>query len=696
MSMTRTLSLVALAALFVLAAIAASNPKVEPPECEGTEVETCEVDGPSAGSVAATADCTNFTFRLSGVVGGSERVVRKEEYSGGEDCMEPKTLSDETKNLAAQVSWEVVSSNASGVARSSGSGAEVEISRVNGACRATCTFEVTVSPSVCDPPAPVVRTAEAVFVDDVRVDVGTPPRICCVSETHSPHRFKMKGCDCPVLRIDPPGVATIVRQDCEEALVLGIEAHEDATAIAEAPCGLGTNTFDIVDIGPLVVSGLCGCLSASDSTQDDADAPEVETMDFGPNATGFSLSLPVAPSKLATDARWLVGRDGWMPAAGNFADGEQQTLTTAPDVISATFDAWFDCEPDGIRASDEPKRRVTGTIARLGTLKACNEKHKGDTNACDEVYAPTDIVYVRNPGFFPENRAHELKVIETKPDDKNYPMTVSTANIMPADSLNTWNIDIPRDCGDGEFKIELTDPLHSCTSIVKTLQVKSCSCSKCGTFGEYEPKNGCIDVTFGLGRTSSGGGKAPVRFVLDRTDVLPDISSESAPDGRMDVSTSNGVMTVAFTRKGEQSPVAIYSLTPGADAFTMRETRDGLLRKTVVWTLAGGAWTMEVFDETVSPRELVRRDVRTSRPTARGVAHTLARGGEVVETETEEIDGIGPMPIRETRGVGAEARTTYAYRVRPDCHSKLPQVRQAKLGRTNSGRSYIVKKSTYD
>ena len=33
---------------------------------------------------------------------------------------------------------------------------------------------------------------------------------------------------------------------------------------------------------------------------------------------------------------------------------------------------------------------------------------------------------------------------------------------------------------------------------------------------------------------------------------------------------------------------------------------------------------------------------------------------------------------------------------RPDCHSTLPQVRQAKLGRTNSGRSYIVKKSTYD
>jgi hypothetical protein len=51
--------------------------------------------------------------------------------------------------------------------------------------------------------------------------------------------------------------------------------------------------------------------------------------------------------------------------------------------------------------------------------------------------------------------------------------------------------------------------------------------------------------------------------------------------------------TVAFTRNGEQSPVAIYSLTPGADAFTMRETRDGSLRKTVVWTLADGVWGMK-------------------------------------------------------------------------------------------------------
>ncbi len=30
-----------------------------------------------------------------------------------------------------------------------------------------------------------------------------------------------------------------------------------------------------------------------------------------------------------------------------------------------------------------------------------------------------------------------------------------------------------------------------------------------------------------------------------------------------------------------------------------------------------------------------------------------------METETEEIDGIGPVAVRETRGTGAEARTTW-------------------------------------
>lgn len=650
-------SALALAALAALAVFAAANPKVEPTECERTEEVTCEVDGPSAGSVEASASCTNFTFKLSGVSGGSERVVREEVYSGGEDCMETKTLSDDTTDLPAQVVWEVVVSNADGVATMSGSGTEVDILRQGGACRADCTFVVTVSPTVCDPPEPVVRTAEAVFEDDVRVWHDGPGRLCCVSAAHSPHFFGMQGCDCPEFIVE--GSASVVTQDCSSAVALGTSACEGAVAVAEAPCGRGTNVFDVVEIGALKVAGLCGCLSESDATDDDEDAPTVETMDLGPNATGFSLELPVSPTKWETDARWRVLGSGWMPQAGNFVGGVQRTFSESVDGYSATFDAWFDCEPDGSRSGDEPKRRVIGTVARLGNLKVCGETHTGDAEAHDETFAPGDVATLLNTGFLPGDREHELKVVRTMPDDKNRPMTVSTADIEPCGALNEWRLKIPANCGDGLFWVELTDPLHSCTSVVKKLQVKSCPCSSCGTFGECEAKNGCIDVTFGLGRTSSGGGKAPVRFVLERTDALPDIASESAPNGRMDVSSSNGIMAVAFTRTGERSPVAVCTLTPGADAFTMRETRDGLIRKTVVWALADGAWTMEVFDETVAPRELARRDVRTTRATARGVAHALAKGGEVVETESEEIDGIGPMPIRETRGTGAEARTTW-------------------------------------
>lgn len=180
-----------------------------------------------------------------------------------------------------------------------------------------------------------------------------------------------------------------------------------------------------------------------------------------------------------------------------------------------------------------------------------------------------------NTGFRPEDREHELKVVRTKPDDKNRPMTVSTADIEPGGALNEWRIKIPANCGDGQFWVELADPLHSCTSVVKELKVKSCPCSSCGTLGKCEPRGGCVDVSLGLGRTPSGGAKAPVRFALDRTDELPDVSSQSVPDGRMDVVKSGGVMAVAFTRDGEQAPFAAYTFTSGADAFTMREARDG-------------------------------------------------------------------------------------------------------------------------
>ena len=45
----------AAASTAAVAVLAAANPKVEPTECELTEVVTCEVYGPSAGDVAASA-----------------------------------------------------------------------------------------------------------------------------------------------------------------------------------------------------------------------------------------------------------------------------------------------------------------------------------------------------------------------------------------------------------------------------------------------------------------------------------------------------------------------------------------------------------------------------------------------------------------------------------------------------------------
>ena len=93
-----------------------------------------------------------------------------------------------------------------------------------------------------------------------------------------------------------------------------------------------------------------------------------------------------------------------------------------------------------------------------------------------------------------------------------------------------------------------------------------------------------------------------MRFVLDRTDALPDIASESAPDGRMDVSSSNGVMTVAFTRTGEQVPVAVRETRGvGADARTTWKSyyASGAAKGRVRSELfPDGSWTMYTYDAT--------------------------------------------------------------------------------------------------
>lgn len=370
--------------LAAVAAYAASNPEVVPPGCSRTVLEECVgVTSPTGGVVAAAGSCSNFTFRLGGVIPGVERISRTEVWAGGESCLEPKILPGAEIPLLPVISW----SAPGGSATNAGDGLIVEVPRTNGACRATCAFTVACEPSVCDSPLPVVISAEAVFVDDVGVSEMVRPRLCCVSTNHAPHVFDKSGCDWPVMHIDPQDAADVVWQGREEAHVLGRRAG-GALAVAEAPCGAGSNTFDVVTIGDFSVSGMCGCFSATDSTDDDSDAPTVETMNLGAGRTGYSLSL--VASGWLDDTCWRITGGNWMPNAGSFGGGIQHTFAGADAASTSTIDAWFDCDPDCVRAQDEPKRRVVGTLARLGELTAVGdaERRKGDPVADDETFAP--------------------------------------------------------------------------------------------------------------------------------------------------------------------------------------------------------------------------------------------------------------------------------------------------------------------
>ena len=73
---------------------------------------------------------------------------------------------------------------------------------------------------------------------------------------------------------------------------------------------------------------------------------------------------------------------------------------------------------------------------------------------------------------------------------------------------------------------------------------------------------------------------------------------------------------------------------------------------------------MEVWDETASPAMLVKRDVRISTITQSGKMERLTSGEQVTETEYAAISEIGLLPIRETRGTGSEARSTYTSYIR--------------------------------
>ena len=93
----------------------------------------------------------------------------------------------------------------------------------------------------------------------------------------------------------------------------------------------------------------------------------------------------------------------------------------------------------------------------------------------------------------------------------------------------------------------------------------------------------------------------------------------------------------------------------------------------------------------------VLRTVTTFYPVSVGASLRDARSGFVASIRHEDgrLD-IYDYFLVSNLWIRTVTHLHGGYRVRLDYHSKLPQVRQAKLGRTNSGRSYIVKKSTYD
>lgn len=636
---------------------AASNPEVDEIECTPYTNETCSVTPPSVEKVDTKASCTQFTFEIKGLSPGVEKIERYVIYTGEGYCPEPKYLGEYKRNLSSIVSWKAT---AGGVTRS-GTGARATIPRTNAACRAECEFKISCKPSTCSAPSPTSVTATAEFSSGVEMAQDSTARLCCVSTNHPSHVFRKSGCDSSRITINPSSSATIAAEDDDIAFILGVKASEKVQAIAKAACGgQATNTFDVVEIKKLTVKGLCGCLSASDATDEDSDLPTVETMDLGYN-TGFEISLPVEPTNWAKDTRWILADEGWMPKEGVFSGDKNVISCVNSSGSSCIIKAWFDCNTDKKRDEDEPKRCVKGTIVKLGTLEAVGDfdRKRGENSVCDEVFSPGDTICFRNIGFSPSNRTNQLEVISKRASDKKVPMTIPLGVISPS-GFNTWELKIPDDCADGVFLVELTDPKHHCTSIVKRFSVQQCVCSSCDEFAKEDSKNGSIDITFGLGRTISGGAKAPIRVVLETTDKLPALSSAVTDDGRMDVSATNDLMTVTFTRKNERNPVVVYTLIPGSDVFTLQENRDGSLRKTVRWMLNQGVWTMEVWDETYSPAMLVKRDVRTSGKSQLNDVERLVSGNHVTEIEYVEIPDYGLLPIRETRGEGLEARSTYS------------------------------------
>ena len=588
-----------------MAAFAACNPKVEDPECTSKEVTECTGhEPPSADGASGEASCDGFTFSLSNVCAAVENWRKVRTWTGDGECFEDEELDSGSNAVPPTVTWSASAGNDA----YSGTGDTASIPCGTNAF-ASCRFTLSALMPLCNEQVSSTYSADAEFHNTVTISGGGA--ICCTSATHPGHKFPAHAECGSILGFDVVG-ASVARQEDDTVWLQGESAREGASITARARGGEATATFDVVDVGDLHVYG-CGCFPDT--------ANPLETMTPVSGAT-----QDLVPSKY-------------------------QGLTK---IEAESVTGWFDCNGSGEPDGDEPKVVHGFVVADLGSLELSPPSSVGSEK--EESYSPGELVSARNTGGKPADRERNLAIVGAVPKNKHDTMPAAK---LTKKGFNEWEIEIDNGCPEGTYMVELTDPCHSCKALTNMISVAGCRCSSCDANGNDTPDIHSIDISFGLGRTESGGSKTPLRILLENTGDMPSVSPMTYADGHMDVLVTNGVAQLSFYSNGEASPVAEYELTPGETEFAMVAKRGGTPRKRVVWSKEGDAWTMETYDLTVSPIQLVGRKTKRENFSNGSIIETETSGEVVVEREYRTIASGADFLVRETTGTGDAARLTW-------------------------------------
>ncbi|MBQ3745890.1 MAG: hypothetical protein II863_00595, partial [Kiritimatiellae bacterium] len=389
-----------------------------------------------------------------------------------------------------------------------------------------------------------------------------------------------------------------------------------AELTAKARGGSATATYNVYDVGELELTGGCGCVP-----------DHTETME------GFAIS----------------GIQHLLPSGTGSTKNEGKTVK-----------GWFDCNGNGECDGDEPQTSKGYTVVSLGSLSIASANDSGGEK--DETFSPGTVLVITAVGANPAGGL-SLSIGDMESKEKNKTMNIGAPVSNGADS---WTLEIPANCPAGTFTIEASRPPHTCKTIKETITVAGCSCATCEQNGDMTSENGCIDISFGLGRTETGGAKSRIHIRLDDPSITPEIASRTFPDGRMESFVTNGVRHLEFYETTNDTPHVSYELAPGESVFTVLENRNGTPRRFTQWIKSGDNWDMEVFDASVSPMELVERVAKTETTTASGKLEHETNGIVESEREYRRLSDGDMFLVRETLGTGANARTTYHAPVESD------------------------------